>query len=113
MADTKQNLTKKINRIILGWSKQKGISVSKIIMFGSSVTGRKHRDSDIDIIVISKDFRNTTIFERTDLTSGVGWELVKQTKKPFDVLYFSDREWRTGNSLIINAAKKSGSVIFG
>jgi len=35
---------------------EKGIHVEKIILYGSRVTGKFHKDSDIDIAVVSPDF---------------------------------------------------------
>ena len=31
---------------------------------------------------------------------------------PFDMMYYSPSEWEEGNSLIINAAKEEGEVVF-
>ncbi|MEW5693132.1 MAG: nucleotidyltransferase domain-containing protein [Candidatus Hydrogenedentota bacterium] len=36
--------------------KEQQISPSKVIVYGSTVTGVSHKDSDIDIAVISRDF---------------------------------------------------------
>ena len=40
----------------------RGISIYKIVIFGSFVTDKFKKDSDIDVIVISTDFRNKSIF---------------------------------------------------
>ena len=47
---------------------QTGLNVKKIIVFGSQANGKCNADSDIDIIVISNDFRNKNIFKRAKLT---------------------------------------------
>lgn len=101
----------KISSILRELFDKKGISIYKVIVFGSYAKGKQKIDSDIDLIVVSKDFRNKSIFDRAELTIGIGRELVKKTKRPFDILYYSDYEWKNGNSLIINAAKKEGKVI--
>ncbi len=93
--------------------KQKGISINKIVVFGSYAKGAERKDSDIDIIVVSKVFRGTSIFERVELTAGIDRDLVKKFMKPFDIIYYSDEEWKKGNSLIINSAKKEGEIIYG
>ena len=49
----------------------RGVSVSKIILFGSQARGRARRESDADFIVVSEDFRGKDIFERADLIGGV------------------------------------------
>ena len=102
-----------IKKILLSLFQKKGIKITKIAIFGSYAKGRQKVDSDIDLIVISKDFRDTSIFERVELTTGIGRELVKRTKKPFDIMYYSDLEWNKGHFLIINAAKKEGKIIYG
>ena len=35
---------------------KRGIRVEKIILYGSRASGRHHRDSDIDVAVVSPDF---------------------------------------------------------
>lgn len=102
----------KVREILKELLQQKGISIYKIIIFGSFVKGPQKEDSDIDLIVVSKDFRNKSIFEKVELTTGIGRELVKRTEKPFDILYYSDEEWESGHSLIINTAKEEGEVIY-
>jgi len=47
-----------------------------------------------------------------ELIAGIGRELVRRTKKPFDMLFISDQEWDKGNSLVINAAKKDGQILY-
>jgi predicted nucleotidyltransferase len=103
----------KIGEILRELLLRRKISVQKIIIFGSYAKGLQRENSDIDIIVVSKSFRNKSIFQRVELTTGIGRELVKMTKKPFDIMYYSDDEWKEGHSLIINEAKKEGEVIYG
>ncbi|MBI5361403.1 MAG: nucleotidyltransferase domain-containing protein [Planctomycetes bacterium] len=102
----------KISHILLHRLRDKGVIISKIIVFGSYTSGRRKQDSDIDIVIVSKDFRNKTIFEKTELTLGIHFELVKTIMKPFDLLYYSDKEWERGSSLMINAAKEEGMIVF-
>jgi len=92
---------------------EKGIKIDKIVIFGSFAKGEFKKDSDIDIIIVSRDFRGKSIFERVKQTTGIGRELVRKFKKPFDLLYYSDEEWEGKNFLIINEAKEYGEVIYG
>lgn len=103
----------KIKEVLLRLLKEEGIGVEKIVIFGSYVKGKRKEDSDIDIIVVSKEFRNKDIFEIANLTKDVHWRLVEEIMKPFDIMYYSDKEWENSNSLIINAAKENGEVIYG
>ncbi len=91
----------------------RGINVDKIVVFGSYGRGDKREDSDIDLIIVSKNFRNKSIFERVELTSGIGRKLVKTFKKPFDLMFYSDLEWEDGHSIVIHEAKKEGIVLHG
>ena len=38
--------------------------IKKLIFFGSRASGRPHKDSDIDLIIVSDDFREMNVFER-------------------------------------------------
>lgn len=102
----------KIGRTLIELLKGRGISLNKIVIFGSYAKGTAEKESDIDIIVVSEDFRGKDVFEKVELTSGVHRELVKRIKKPFDIMYYSDTEWNKGYSLIINAAKREGQIIY-
>ncbi len=103
----------KIRNILTELLNSKGIHIDKLILFGSYVTGKRRNDSDIDIIVVSRSFRDKSIFEIVELTKGIHWKLVERILKPFDIMYYSDEDWEKGNSLIINAAKDKGIVVYG
>ncbi len=101
-----------IKETILSFFKEKNIPVSKIIFFGSHVSGVPSEDSDIDLLVLSDEFENKTIFQKASVTDGLEWRLVKKYKKPFDILYYSNSEWKRSSSLIIMEAKKNCKVLY-
>lgn len=103
---------KAIGKTLYGLLHLKGITIKNIILFGSYAKGRARVGSDLDIIVVSKDFRGKDIFEKVELVSGIHREFVKKIKRPVDIVYYSDIEWNKGHSLIINAAKKEGKSIY-
>ncbi|MCM8762158.1 MAG: nucleotidyltransferase domain-containing protein [Candidatus Omnitrophica bacterium] len=103
----------KLRKTLIKLLKGSGIDIYKIIVFGSYAKGKEKEDSDIDIIIVSKDFRNKNIFETVNLTKDLHWKLVERTTKPFDIMYYSDEGWEAGNSIIINTAKQEGKVIYG
>ncbi|MFW6138679.1 MAG: nucleotidyltransferase domain-containing protein [Spirochaetota bacterium] len=113
MAETKDTLKSDISKFIKKMLEQRGISVYKIVFFGSFAKGQEKEESDIDIIIVSKDFRSKSIFEIVEETAGINRELVKKTGKPFDIMYYSDLEWKKSSSPIINAAKKEGEAAYG
>ena len=106
-------LTREITRIIREQFDQKKLSLDRIVLFGSYARGKQGPESDIDLIIVSKEFRGKNLFDRVRLATGINRELVYQTGEPFDLLYYSDLEWRKGASFIINEAKREGKVIYG
>lgn len=109
----KANVLKEdIKNTIIELLSKKNIIAGKIIFFGSLVRDEMKKYSDIDIIIVSRNFRNKDIFEITKLTAGIDKELIKKFDRPFDLLYFSDKEWEKGHSLIIIAAKEYGEIVY-
>jgi len=98
----------KTKQIIQKLFLSKNLRLDNIVIYGSSIKKLQNPDSDIDIMVISKDLRNKDIFEKIQLTRGIHRELVRQIKKPIDILYYSDKEWENNSSLIVNIAKNEG-----
>lgn len=86
----------------------KGIRIQKIILFGSFASGDFHKDSDIDIVVISNDFENKSYWERIDILSAAIYEIFK----PIEAVAMTSREWQQGDSLIVNYAR-NGEVVYG
>lgn len=113
MAQRKKNINIPLHRELKQLLKEKGIHAEKIVVFGSYCRGTDSESSDIDLIIVSKIFRNKSIFERVELTGGIGRKLVRTFKKPFDLMFYSDLEWEKGRSPVINAAKHDGILLHG
>lgn len=47
--------------------KKLGISVEKVVLFGSYAKGHPREDSDIDFLIVSKDFGNKNLRERLEM----------------------------------------------
>ncbi|MBU1122845.1 MAG: nucleotidyltransferase domain-containing protein [Candidatus Omnitrophota bacterium] len=105
MVKEKQKVAVNLIKDIL---KEKGIRVSKVIIFGSRVSGKALKDSDLDIVILSKDFEGKDIFEKVKMARGLHRKLVKQLLMPLDILYYSPLEWKNNISPIIEIAKKQG-----
>lgn len=105
----KRKNIKTIN-ILKSLVKQRGMDVDKIVIFGSYARGEEKKGSDIDIIVVSRDFEGKDIFEKVEIASGLHRELVERTMMPADIMYYSPTEWEEGNSIIIDMAKEEGIV---
>ena len=92
---------------------KRGIEIYKIVVFGSYAKGKEKKESDLDIIVVSENFEGKDIFEKVKLVSGIHRELVEKIIMPVDIMYYSPTEWEKGSSLIINAAREEGEVVYG
>jgi len=61
---------------------------SKIILFGSMANGKPHKDSDVDLIIVSKSFEGKKSFKRSpDLH--MQWDL----DYPVDFLCYTPKEF--------------------
>jgi uncharacterized protein len=70
-----------------------GLNVDSIALFGSALSGEMHEDSDIDLIIISADFRNKDIFERSQMTMKPEIDTLKKYKVSMDILNLSPEEY--------------------
>jgi len=70
-----------------------GLNVNSIALFGSALRGEMHVDSDIDLIIISADFRNKDIFERSQMTMKPEIATLKKYKVSMDILNLSPEEY--------------------
>lgn len=66
--------------------KSKGLTISKIILFGSQAKGESTEESDIDILIISNDFRGKDIFERAALTKDAEIMTIRKFMISLDVI---------------------------
>lgn len=74
-----------------------GVQVDSIVLFGSALTGKMDKDSDIDLIIISSDFINLDLFERAKMTMKPETETLRKFKIPMDVLNLSPDEFHESN----------------
>ena len=84
------------------------INVDKLILFGSYATGQNRQDSDIDLVVISRDFENKNYWERIDILS----EAIYTIFEPIEATAFTPDEWQNHQSLIADFAQ-NGQVVYG
>ncbi|HCG77018.1 MAG: nucleotidyltransferase domain-containing protein [bacterium (Candidatus Ratteibacteria) CG_4_10_14_3_um_filter_41_18] len=91
---------------------KRGFEIDKIILFGSYVRGNYREDSDVDIVVISKDFSGKDIFERAKMLGDIEWLLMEKFLIPLDIITMSPEDFKKGISPISQYAKE-GEVIYG
>lgn len=82
-----------------------GIQVDSIALFGSALKGNMDKDSDIDLIIISSDFKNLDLFERSKLTMKPEIETLKKFKVPMDIINLTPTEYTESNLRIFYEAK--------
>ena len=91
---------------------QSGLHIAKVILFGSQAKGQATEESDVDIVVLSDDFRNKDIFERVRLTMDAEVLTIRKFMIPFDIITMTPEEFESGNSLVSGFARE-GEVIYG
>lgn len=86
-------------------SLSKAIPIEKMIFFGSRAKGRGHRDSDIDLVVVSKKFEGKRFRDRS-LGFYKHWNL----DYPVDFLCYTPQEFnkRSSQVTILREAVKEG-----
>ena len=84
--------------------------IEKIIIFGSQARGEAKKDSDIDLIVVSKNIKNKMKF-----LSGLyhEWHLNQKIDYPVDFLCYTPEEFekKSKQITIVREAVKEGIVI--
>lgn len=88
-----------------------GLHISKLILFGSQATGQATEESDIDIVVLSEDFRNKDVFERALLIKDAEILTIKKFMIPFDIITMTQEEFESGSSLVSLYASE-GEVLY-
>ena len=70
----------------------RGIKVKKIILYGSHASGTAREDSDLDLVVVSDDFKNMDLWERLWL---LGEARMGIKKRPMEILGFTEEEYES------------------
>lgn len=86
----------------------KNFPVERLILFGSMVTGRVHKDSDVDLIVVSPRFRGMGFFKR-GATMYDHWNI----RRPVDFLCYTPEEFNrlSKGVTIVKEAEEHGIEI--
>jgi len=100
--DTAINIVRRFRKAL----ESKSIKVNKIVLFGSYATGNQREESDIDVVVISDDFRDKGYWDRIDVLSSAIYEVFE----PIEAVALTTDEWEQGDKAIVEFAR-SGEVI--
>ena len=90
--------------------KVKKVSISKIILFGSQARGNASAESDVDIVLISRDFGKKNIYTRLELIKDAEIATIKKFMIPLDIIMMTPEEFMSGSSLVAEFAK-NGKVL--
>lgn len=84
----------------------KGIRGSRVVLFGSHARDDATRGSDIDLVVISDDFRDKSFWQRIDILTDAIYEVLE----PIEATVMTPEEWEHGDSMICEFAR-NGQMI--
>jgi len=86
----------------------KRVGVERMILFGSLARGKFRKDSDVDLIIVSKKFRGIPFFKR-----GLRFDELWNLDYPFDFICLSPEEYKKMKKgvTIVTQAEKEGIAI--
>lgn len=87
-----------------------GVRVERLVLFGSRARGRADAESEIDLAVVSSDFRDKDIFERVELTRVAEMDTVFKFHVPLDLILMTPEEFSSRTSLVAAVAREGQDV---
>lgn len=111
MVNKKNNIRKIIKEYLKNFPPD--IKVEKVFLFGSYATGKIRDDSDIDIIVISPDFKKIAFIKRLEMLSKLRQDKLSRSV-PMDIIGYTPEEFENidKESIIMRRAKREGKIIY-
>jgi uncharacterized protein len=88
-----QNRATKVVQFLCNCLKEKGLTINKVILFGSQAKGFSTAESDIDIVIVSEEFRNKNIFKRAELTKDAEIRTIRKFMVPLDIITITPEEY--------------------
>jgi len=99
----------KVKIIILRFKqelKNLGINPEKVVLYGSYAKGKPRKDSDIDLIVISDDFKNLNLRERLEILGLAAGRVFE----PIEALGYTNEEIEAKESNFVDEILNSASI---
>lgn len=84
-----------------------GLTVNRLVLFGSYADGTYKEGSDIDVVVISEDFEGKDYWERLDILSNAIYEIFE----PIEAVAMTPEEWERGESVVCEYAREGEVVL--
>jgi predicted nucleotidyltransferase len=91
--------------------REKGLKVSKIVVFGSQARGTATEESDIDLVIVSEDFKRKNIFKRANLTKDAEIRTIKKFMVPLDIITLTPEKYENRTSLAAEYARE-GEIVY-
>jgi predicted nucleotidyltransferase len=86
---------------------QKGIPVRFGVLYGSYATGKAHKWSDIDLLVVSPRYdKRCTHSDWTDL-----WVIAAHTDNRIEPIPVGEKQFQEGENMIVIIARREGQII--
>jgi predicted nucleotidyltransferase len=87
-----------------------GVSVQKLIVFGSRARGEGNEDSDLDVAAVSSDYEGKDIFERIRLAKKAVMATADRFVIPLDIAHLTPEEYESRSSPIASFAHEGEEV---
>jgi len=89
---------------------ENGIHIETIILYGSYASGTQNSDSDIDLIIISKDLKKYPPLERLEFLSLITWKI----SLPLEIIGYTPNEikGKQGKSIFWDEIQETGQVLY-
>lgn len=110
---SKPQINKRVRAVLQEYlnNLQGSLEVEKTILFGSATRGEMHRDSDIDLIVISPNFQGMDFIKRLTLLTKLRRGMKRSA--PMDIIGYTQKEFDrlSKESVVLAEAKEEGILI--
>lgn len=103
--DIPSNVINAIRKLV-GKLEEKGIHVEKVYLFGSYARGDWLTTSDVDLVIVSKDFEGIPFNKRLDIINEIIWE--ERIKPYIEALPYTPKELEKkvrGKTLLMDASR--------
>jgi predicted nucleotidyltransferase len=107
----KESNVKTVTNFLADRLRAEGLAISKIVLFGSHRKGKATEGSDIDLAIVSEDFRNKDIFKRVELIKVAEIMTIKKFMVPLDIVMLTPEELESETSLFAEYVKQ-GEVLY-
>lgn len=88
------------------------IKIDQVILFGSAARGRMNYHSDLDVIILSPNFKKMDFIKRLQLLSHARVRASREI--PMDILGYTKEEFEelSKESVVLGEAKQKGKIIW-